>query len=95
MIALAVAAVAALALGVCLLRVFAGPTLYDRMLAANSALVKVALVAAALGTAMLSPAAVDAAIAVLIGGVVLSTALFKLFKARTFQPPLASMREEA
>lgn len=95
MIALGVAGVALLALGVCLVRVFAGPTLYDRMLAANSALVKLALTAAALGTALLSPSAVDAAIVVLIGAVALSMALFKLFKVRTFQPPLASVREEA
>ena len=95
MIALVIAAAATLALGLAVVRLFAGPTLYDRMLSANSTLVKAALVMAALGAATLSPSAIDAAIAILAGGVVLSMAMFKLFKAKTFQPPLAAVREEA
>jgi multicomponent Na+:H+ antiporter subunit F len=93
MIALIVAAGAALALLTGLVRLFAGPTLYDRALSAKTIAVRAALVCAALAVAGRRSDWVDAAIALALGALVVMTAVAKAFRARTFQAPLA--REEA
>lgn len=95
MIALAIAAAALAALGFGMVRLFAGPTLYDRLLAANSTLVKASLVMAALAVAAGSPALLDVALVSLMGVAVVNVAVVKLFKAKSFQPPLASPNEGA
>ena len=89
MIALIVAGAAALALALVLMRLIAGPTLYDRALAAKSIVVRVAVVCAALAVTTGVSAWVDVGFALLLGFLVVMTAALKVFRARTFQAPLA------
>ena len=93
MIALVAAAGALLLLLLAAVRLFIGPTLYDRALAVKTLLVRLALVCAAIAVAAGASMWIDVALAILFGALVLLTAAAKVFRARTFQPPLA--REEA
>lgn len=74
-------------------RIFAGPTLYDRALVVTSVMVKAALVCAALAVAARQASWIDVSFALVLGALVLNAAVFKFFRARTFQAPLA--RREA
>jgi multicomponent Na+:H+ antiporter subunit F len=94
MMALAAAAGAALAAVLSLIRLFAGPTLYDRTLAANAALTKAALVAAGTAVAVGRAEWIDVAFAFVFAALVVNGAVLKIFRARTFQAPLAQ-REDA
>ena len=87
-IALAAAAGVLVALALTLVRLFAGPTLYDRTLAANAAASKVALLCVALATAAGRAEWIDAAFALVLGVFVANVAIVKFFRARSFQPPL-------
>ena len=87
-IAIAAAAGVAGALALALARLFAGPTLYDRTLAANSAAAKAALICAALAVAAGRADWIDAAFALFLSVFVANVAIVKFFRARTFQPPL-------
>jgi multicomponent Na+:H+ antiporter subunit F len=89
MIALAAAVGSAAVLLVGLARLFMGPTLSDRALAANGVLLKCALVCAAAATASDRPDWIDAAFALVIGAVVLNVAMLKVFRLRSFQAPLS------
>lgn len=97
MIGLAAAIGAALVLGLCLLRLFAGPTLYDRMLAANSVVSKAALICSALAVVAGRADWIDVALALVLATFVVNAAILKFFRARTFQAPFArgAAREEA
>lgn len=96
MIALAAAVGVLMALVLSLLRMFAGPTLYDRALAANAVAMKAALICAALAVALRREEGIDAAFALVFGVFVTSAAVLKFFRARSFQAPLArSGRGEA
>lgn len=75
-------------LALTLLRLFAGPTLYDRVLAANSVATKAALACAALATAFGRADWIDAALALTLGIFVVNVAIVKFFRAHSFQPPL-------
>jgi multicomponent Na+:H+ antiporter subunit F len=94
MIALAAAAGAAIALALSLVRLFAGPTLYDRALAVSAAVVKAALICAAAAVIAGRSEWIDAAIALVLALFVVSAAVAKVFRARTFQAPLARAGEE-
>jgi multicomponent Na+:H+ antiporter subunit F len=89
MTALAAAGGALIALVLCLVRLFAGPTLYDRTLAVNGAVIKLAVIAAA--GAVLSGRAqfIDMAITFLLALLVVNIAVLKVFRVNTFQAPLA------
>lgn len=89
MIALLVAVVLTLLFALALVRMFAGPTLYDRALAVNGVISKAALICAALAVALGQGAAADAAIVLVLGAFVLNVAALKFFRAKTFQAPLA------
>lgn len=89
MIALTAAVGAAALLLVTLARLFAGPTLSDRALAATGVLVKCALVCAAAATAANQPAWIDAAFALVLAAVVVNMAMLKVFRLRNFQAPLS------
>jgi multisubunit Na+/H+ antiporter MnhF subunit len=93
MIALIAAGGLALAMGLALVRLASGPTLYDRALAANALVLRGALACAAFAAAFGRGAWVDVAIALVLGALVLNAAVLKFFRARSFQPSLA--REEA
>jgi multicomponent Na+:H+ antiporter subunit F len=93
MIALAAAAGVAITLALALVRLFAGPTLHDRTLAASAAIVRAALIAAAIAVSAGQAAWIDAAIALALGAFVVNTAVLKFFRARTFQAPLARAEE--
>lgn len=88
MIALAAAGGAGAALVLSLIRLFAGPTVYDRALAVNTMVVKVALICAAVSVAANRAEWLDVTFAFVFGLVVLNAAVLKLFRLRTFQPPL-------
>ncbi|MCX7356586.1 MAG: monovalent cation/H+ antiporter complex subunit F [Alphaproteobacteria bacterium] len=83
---------AAIGVGIALLlyvaRLFAGPTLYDRTLAMNGVVIKVAIIAAAAAVATGRTALADAALAFLLASVVVNVAVLKFFRSRTFQAPL-------
>jgi len=83
----------ALVLALTLLRLHIGPTLYDRALAAYSVITKAALICAALAAADGRAAFVEAAFALVLGGFVLSVAVLKVFRAGTFQTPMARGEE--
>lgn len=88
MIALAAALGAMVAAALALPRLFLGPTLYDRALSANMIAVMAALICASGATALRRGELIDVALALLFGACVLNVAVFKFFRARTFQPPL-------
>lgn len=92
MIALIAAAGVALTMALALVRLSAGPTLYDRALAANALVLRGALACAALAVAFDRAAWIDVSFALALGALVLNAAALKFFRARSFQPPLA--REE-
>ncbi|GAM98830.1 other cation transporters [alpha proteobacterium U9-1i] len=94
MIAFIAAGVLVVALALTVVRLFAGPTLYDRVLAANAAVCKVALVVAAVAAATGGPALVDVAMVLLLGSFVLNAAILKFFRARSFQAPLVRAGED-
>lgn len=89
MIALVIAAAVVLLLALTLVRLFAGPTLYDRALAVNAIVFKAALVCAAISVVSGRSEAVDAAFVLVLGAFVLNAAALKFFRANTFQAPLA------
>jgi multicomponent Na+:H+ antiporter subunit F len=94
MIALFAAAGALIALALTLVRLFGGPTLYDRVLAANAISAKVVLVIAAIAAAVGQAELVDVAFALALASFVVNAAVLKFFRARTFQAPLARVGEE-
>jgi multicomponent Na+:H+ antiporter subunit F len=95
MIAIIIAAAVALSLALTLPRLFTGPTLYDRALAASAVVLRAALACAALATAAGEAAWVDAAIGLVLAALVFNAAVLKFFRARSFQPPLVRPMEDA
>ena len=92
MIALIGAAGVAALLTLTLLRLHAGPTLYDRALAASSVTAKAALICAAIAAAAGRADFVDPAFALALGGLALNLAILKFFRTGTLQAPM--VREE-
>ncbi|MEQ1489368.1 MAG: monovalent cation/H+ antiporter complex subunit F [Terricaulis sp.] len=88
MTALAAAIGVSIALLLCVVRLFAGPTLYDRTLAMNGVVMKLAVIAAAAAVVTGRAALVDAALAFLLASVVANIAVLKFFRSGTFQAPL-------
>jgi multicomponent Na+:H+ antiporter subunit F len=89
MIALIAAVGAVLALLLMLPRLFFGPTLYDRALAAKTLIFRCALICAAIAVVAGETLWIDAALALAFGALVLMVAVAKVFRTRTFQAPLA------
>jgi len=89
MTALAAAIGAGIALLLCVVRLVAGPTLYDRTLAVNGLIIKVAIIVAAAGVIAARGAYVDAALAFVFACIVVNVAVLKFFRSRTLQAPLA------
>jgi len=89
MTALAAAVGAGIALLLCAVRLFAGPTLYDRTLAVNGMINKLAIIVAAAGVVTARGVYVEAALAFVLASVVLNVAVLKFFRSRTLQAPLA------
>jgi multicomponent Na+:H+ antiporter subunit F len=75
-------------LGLTLVRLLIGPTLYDRMIAANAMIIQVALICAALCVWRQAAAFADVSIALVFCLLVANVAALKFFSARTFQAPL-------
>jgi len=93
MTALVIAAATAMALALSVLRLFAGPTLYDRVLAVSTTCTQGALVTAALSIAVGRNAWLDLAFGFVAVGLVINVVTLKFFRARTFQPPLSGPSE--
>ena len=89
MTALAAAIGAGIALLLGAVRLFGGPTLYDRMLALNGMVIKLAIILAAAAVMTAQAAYVDAALAFVLACVVMNVAVLKFFRSRTLQAPLA------
>jgi len=87
----ALAGALAFALMLSLPRLFAGPTLYDRLLAANAVGAKAVLIAAALGVLLNRSGLIDAAITLALALFAMNVATLKYFRSRTFQTPLARL----
>jgi multicomponent Na+:H+ antiporter subunit F len=94
MIAFAAAAGVCVALILSLVRLFAGPTLYDRALAANAIVIKAALICAAAAVVANRGQWLDVAFAFVFAAIVVNVATLKVFRARTFQAPLAREAED-
>lgn len=84
-----------ISLGLALTRLFAGPTLYDRVLAFNAATLQAAIIIGALAVATGRGEWIDVALVSAIGAFVVNVAVLKFFRARTFQPPLVRAEEDA
>lgn len=84
----------ALALVLALFRGLAGPTLYDRMLAANAFGTKIVLLVAIAGFAMGRPAFLDVAIAYALINFIATIALLKVVRRRTLTASLAGLGAE-
>lgn len=93
MIALAAIVGALAAMLLAAIRLIGGPTLQDRVLAANLIIVLSALICGALAALQRAPNAIDVALALLLGAYVISLAMLKVFKLGTFQAALARARE--
>jgi len=82
-------------IGVCvgliasLVRLFIGPTLYDRALAARLIIGQSALLCVAATFAAPATVGVEVALGLLLAGSVLLVAVLKFFQTRTFQTPLS------
>ncbi|MGE3929572.1 MAG: hypothetical protein AB7G05_05370 [Hyphomonadaceae bacterium] len=88
MIALAAAAGVCVALALTMLRLFAGPTLYDRAWAGVSLTIKAALICAALAAIAGRAAWAEAAIVLAACAFVTAAAVMRFFRARSFQASL-------
>ncbi len=89
MVLLAVAIIALfVAIALLLIRVFAGPTLYDRVLAVNSVGTKVVVVLGLVGFIMKRPDFLDIALLYALINFVSTIAILKFFRYRSFQIPL-------
>jgi multisubunit Na+/H+ antiporter MnhF subunit len=95
MTALLIGAAVAVALLLALLRLFSGPTLHDRALAAKTIVMRAALICAALAVAAGRSEWLDTALAIVFAALVLALTMAKVFRARTFQAPLSRAQEEA
>ena len=93
-VAYAAAIAASLCAAVALWRLFLGPTLLDRALAANVVLIMLAVACAALGAGAGRPDWIDVSLGLALCALVLHVAALKFFRFRTFQAPLASARAE-
>mgnify|MGYP001329998806 CR=1 FL=1 len=94
MIALIIAAGVVVALGLTLVRLFVGPTLYDRALSATGVILQAALLCAAFSVAANRWDLVDAALALTLAAFVLAVAILKYFRTRNFQAAMAPSRED-
>lgn len=93
MIALAaiVGALAAMLLAV--VRLIGGPTLQDRVLAANLIVILSAMMCGALAFLQRASNAIDVALALLLAAYAINLAVLKVFKLGTFQAALTRARE--
>lgn len=89
MIALVAAAGLLAAMALTLLRLIAGPTLYDRALAAHAIVFLAALAIAAIAAYLRAPHGVDAAIALIGADLILALTTLKYFRFHSLQPPLS------
>ncbi len=76
-------------MGLLLVRVFLGPTLYDRVLAVNSFGTKIVLVLGLIGFITGRPDFLDVAILYTLINFVATIAILKFFRYRSFQVPLS------
>ena len=88
MIALIVAGVLLFSIALTLVRMFSGPTLYDRALAAVSAILKTALLCAAIAAASNAALWLDVALVLALSALALGAVVLKFFRVRSFQPPM-------
>ncbi|MFC6196441.1 monovalent cation/H+ antiporter complex subunit F [Ponticaulis profundi] len=89
MILLAVSAIALfVAIALLLIRLFVGPSLYDRVLALNSVGTKILILLALVGFLMGRPDFLDIALLYALINFVSTIAILKFFRYRSFQVPL-------
>lgn len=80
-------------LALALVRLATGPTLHDRVAAANGVALKAALAGAAIAVAARRSDWIDGALVLVLCLIVANAALLKFFRARTFQAPLLRATE--
>ncbi|MBI3439991.1 MAG: hypothetical protein HY054_15300 [Proteobacteria bacterium] len=93
MTALCAAIAAAAVLLLCLFRLLLGPTLYDRVVAANAAGLCIMVGAAAFAVLSADARALDVCIAIVFAMLVANVAMFKFSYAKTFQSAIARAEE--
>jgi multicomponent Na+:H+ antiporter subunit F len=86
---------AAILLGLTFVRLLIGPTLYDRLIAANAIVLELALACGGLAVWRQTTAYADVAIALVFCLLVVNVAGLKFFSAGSFQPPLNLSEERA
>jgi len=94
MIALIAAIGASAALVLVAARLLAGPTLYDRVLAANVLCVKTCVICAAASVAAGRADWIDVCIALAFALLTVNIAAAKFFRAKSFQPPMTRVAGE-
>ena len=94
MIALAAAGLLLGFIALALVRLFGGPTLYDRAAALNVALTLMALLLGAVAVLREDGAIVESAIGLVFSLLVANAAVLKFFAARSFQGALGVSGEE-
>jgi multicomponent Na+:H+ antiporter subunit F len=85
----------AVAMMIVLLRLFAGPSVYDRVLAVNSFGTKTVLLLAALNFIMGRPDFLDIALLYTLINFVSTIAVLKFLRYRNFRLALSSLRDDA
>lgn len=85
----------AVAMMIVLLRLFAGPSVYDRVLAVNSFGTKTVLLLAALNFIMGRPDFLDIALLYALINFVSTIAVLKFLRYRNFRLALSSLRDDA
>ena len=93
MIALAAAIAAIVVLVLCLVRLCFGPTLYDRVIAANAGGFCAMLSLAAIAVWRADARALDICAILMFALLVANVAMFKFSYAKTFQSPIARMED--
>ena len=88
MIALAAALIILLAMALILVRLFAGPTMHDRILAVHAFVLLAALLAAAFSAAARKVAWLDFSIVVVLMDLLIVAVSLKFLRYRTMQSPL-------
>jgi multisubunit Na+/H+ antiporter MnhF subunit len=75
--------------------VLSGPTLHDRLLAANGMVLSIVAAVCCICVSNADPRGADMAIALLLSLVVADVAMMKLFNSKSFQPAMTAIEHNS
>jgi multicomponent Na+:H+ antiporter subunit F len=79
----------------CLVRLLSGPTLHDRLLAANGMALSIVAAACCICVYSADAHSADVAIVLLLSLVVADVAMMKLFYSKSFQPAMTAIEDNS